>query len=142
MILIRKLKVGIPYALSGVGLILGSLLFFVTPLARPDGLGELLFLITVLLPWYRDFDNRSLVLSAICGLLAFLAKPYFVLSLGIIAAYTFLFVSKKRGILFGIGAVGLLVLILSTLNIFFEYYFLDVIMNNQANSSEFLDIQY
>lgn len=124
----------LPFALAGGVVVMGSLLFHVTPLARPDGLGEFLFLLSVLLPWWRKFDTPGLIASGLIGILAFLTKPYFVLSIGIVAGYVFFFVSKKKGSLYILSVVGSLILVLYIINTRFECYFLDVVLNNVSNS--------
>jgi len=132
---LRKSGAALPFSLLGGVLVAACLLFYVTPIARPDALGTFLFLVAVLVPWYRKFDAWGLVFSGVLSLLAFLAKPYFVLSAGIVASFVFLFVSKKRALLYGIGVFGLLVLSLGILNHFLEMYFFDVVINNMSNSA-------
>jgi hypothetical protein len=130
-----KSDTGLLFAFGGGMLVMASLLFTVTPLARPDALGEFFFLLTILLPWYRKFDTSALVLSGVTGILAFLAKPYFLLSVGIVSMYVFSVVSKKKGLFYVLSVAGSLIFLLSVINIFLECYFLDVILNNVGNSS-------
>jgi hypothetical protein len=124
----------LPFAFGGGALLMASLLFTVTPLARPDGLGEFFFLLTVLFPWHRKFDVFSLVASGLTGILAFLAKPYFLLSVGIVSIYVMVFVSKRRGLFYALSVASTLIILLYVINIFLESYFLDTILNNIGNS--------
>ena len=132
---LRKIDVAWPFAVAGGGIVLASLLFTVTPLARPDALGEFFFLLTILFPWYRKFDTQALLVSGLAGILAFLSKPYFILSVGMVSMYLFTFVSKKRGLFYTLSVMGSLIFVLYIINTYFECYFLDVILNNILNSS-------
>jgi hypothetical protein len=130
-----KLKVAWPFAVAGGTIVMASLLFSGIPLSHPDGLGEFFFLLAILLPFYRNFDTPALIISGAAGILAFLAKPYFLLAVGVVGAYIFLFVSKKKGMIYVVGVFGSLAFILYTITIFLECYFLDVILNNAGNAS-------
>jgi hypothetical protein len=132
-VLIKK-ETAIPFALAGGGLLMGCLLYSMTPLARPDSLGTFLFLAALIIPWYQKFNFPSLVISGVMSLSAFLAKPYFLLSIGIVAGYIFLFVSKKRGLIFGLAVFGFLALALLLMNKYLELYLLDIVFNNLSNS--------
>ena len=129
------LKVAWPFAVAGGTIVMASLLFSGIPLSHPDGLGEFFFLLAILLPFYRKFDTPALIISGAAGILAFLAKPYFLLAVGVVGAYIFLFVSKKKGVIYAAGVSGALLLILYGINVFLECYFLDVILNNAGNAS-------
>lgn len=137
LIVLTLLKQGtaLPFAAAGGTIVMACLLFSTTPLSRPDGLGQFFFLLAILFPLYREFDGISLLVSGGAGILAFLAKPYFLLGVGIVATYTFLFVSKKRGMIYGGGVFGSLVILLYGINLFLETYFLDIILSNAGNSS-------
>ena len=137
LIVLTLLKLGtaLPFAVAGGTIVMGCLLFSTTPLSRPDGLGQFFFLLAILFPVYRKFDAASLIISGAAGILAFLAKPYFVFAIGMVAAYAFLFVSKNRGLIYGCGVLGSLVILLYGMNLFLETYFLDVILSNAGNSS-------
>ena len=79
-----KNRVSLPFAFSGGILVTACLFFSITPLARPDAFGEFLFLSSILFPWYFGFSRRSLMASVMFGIFAFLAKPYFLVSLIIV----------------------------------------------------------
>ncbi len=107
MVLIARVlrKFGIRWMLTAASLEflwLGQI-YYTTPLARPDALGQFLFLAAILIPWQQNFSKKSLILSAACGWLGFFTKPYFILGSGLVAAYLFLFVSKKKGLLYSLG---------------------------------------
>lgn len=134
VLILNKVGNSLSFAFAGGLLVMGSWLFAVTPLARPDSMGEFFFLITILLPWYRKFDTYALMGSGLAGILAFLVKPYFFLAVVIVALYVFIFISKKKGSFYALLVLGVLTLILGVINVFLECYFLDVILNNVANS--------
>jgi hypothetical protein len=101
-----------------------GLLYYSTPVASPNGIGILLFLSTLFIPWLNRFSNRSLLVALLLGVMSFYGKQYFVACLGYVALYIFIGVSKKKGLIFGISS---LVVFLTTLVIvsFSSPYFLD-----------------
>ena len=103
--------------------------------AFPSAMGEFLFLAAVLIPVYRSFDPVSLVLSAILSMVAFYTKPYFVLSFGIVASYVFIFVSKKKGLLYSLLFLLLSALSFVLIRYFYKYYFIDTVISNISNDN-------
>ena len=87
--------------------------------AFPSATGTFLFLMAILVPFARDFDAKSLFVSILASFTAFYTKPYFVLSFGIVASYLFIFVSKKKGLFYGL----FFTLVLMTLLLIFKYIF-------------------
>lgn len=81
-----------------------------TPIAGPHSLGLFLFLSSIYVPWSFNYSRRSLVISICLVILAFYTKPYFVLAAGAMALYLFLFISKRKGVLYGVIALGLLLI--------------------------------
>ena len=134
-----RFKTSLPYAIAGGTIVFGCLLFYTGPISRADGLGTFLYLVAGIIPFMRKFDRASLAVSALAGILAFFTKPYFLLSVGIVALYLFLFDSKKKGFLF--GAITLLVLLAICLVVrkFFPCYFLNTILNNASNGANHVD---
>lgn len=108
-------------------------LYFVTPLSRPDTMGEFLFLAGFIIPFLGQFNRKSLIISILAGLLGFYTKPYFILSVLIMACYLFLFKSKQISIryallfsvLFGISAL--------IINKIYPAYFLNVFFTNSGS---------
>lgn len=129
-------------AISGGLLVSVGLLFYVGPTARADGLGTFLYLVSGIIPFLRKFDRKSLAISAIAGILAFFTKPYFLLSFGIVALYEFLFLSKKKALIFGIGTLLMLGLAALLVRRFFPCYFLDTILNNASNEANHIDFLF
>jgi len=110
------------WAISGTLILYSHLLYFTTPLTRPDSLGFCLFLASLLIPWRWQYSNKSLLISSILGVLAFFTKPYFILSVVYLGSYLFLFKSKRKGITQGILALGLWAIALLLINQVFETY--------------------
>lgn len=110
-------------------------IYYTTPMARPDTLGQFFFLLTILLPLLKNFSTKSLILSLLFGWLGFFTKPYFVLGLPLVAVYLFLFENKLRAI--GYAFAGVLLIALSSLvvNHFFEAYFLNVVFSHIADTN-------
>jgi hypothetical protein len=104
--------------------------------AFPSAMGEFLFLAVILIPVFRSFDFLSLCLSAVLGVIAFYTKPYFVLSFGIVATYLFIFVSKKKGLLYGLLFVALFIFSYFVVRYFYKYYFVDTVLSNLNQTSD------
>jgi len=104
-----------------------SQLFYVTPLARPDTLGELLFLATIIIPFLDHFNNSSLAISIIVGIISFYTKVYFFFGVAIIASYLFLFISKRKAIFYAAISGTILFLSALVINKYLETYFANVI---------------
>lgn len=134
---LRKHNIIRPYILSSILILYASLLYYITPLARPDTLGTLLFLSSVFVLYLLEYSNASMFASICLGLVAFYTKSYFALSIPLMAIYLFLFVSKQKGLIYGVVAFVLLVMSALVVNYLCELYFLSVIVLhlNIINSS-------
>ena len=102
-------------------------IFYVTPLARPDTFGGLLFLMTLFVPFIFSFSNQSLFFSIIFGILSFYTKVFFFLGVIIIAAYLFLFISKRKAILYTFSVMLVLIVSAVIINKFLTAYFVNII---------------
>jgi len=100
-------------------------LFIAGPTARPDTLGELLFLSTLFIPVLNNFSKSSLIISGILGLLSFHTKIYFFLGPIIVSIYLFLFISKQKSLRYMLWVGGLLISSFLILNHFLETYFVN-----------------
>ena len=112
-----------------------GLLFNSTPIASANGLGLLLFLTSIFIPWHYHFSNRSLLTALILGALAFYTKQYFVACLGYVALYLFIAVSKKKAIVFGLFSLLLIIASLAVVNYFSPYYADNTIFGIKAAGS-------
>jgi hypothetical protein len=110
--------------------------YYTTPMARPDGLGQLLFLLTLYLPIMERYSTRSLVWSAVFGLLGFYTKPYFLLGIPLVTAYVFLFESKRKAVLYAGGAFIVFLLSALLVNRIFEAYFFNVYFSHVADTNQ------
>ncbi len=102
--------------------------------AFPGALGEFLFLAAVLIPLLRRFDPSALILSAVLSVILYYTKPYFVLSFGIVATYVFVFVSKRKGLLYSFSFGVLFVLSYLFVRYYLKYYFIDTFIGNESNT--------
>jgi hypothetical protein len=107
-----------------------SLLYRYTSVSKPDGLGFFLFLLSTFIVYLLRYSNRSLVLSVLFGIAAFYTKPYFVLSIPYLILYLFLFVSKKKAILYASLTALLLTVTAFIINGIFETYFVNTFFNH------------
>ena len=103
--------------------------------AFPASMGTFLFLVAVLWPFIKSFDQTSLFTSILLSLFAFYTKPYFVLAFGIVAAYLFLFVSQKKAITYGILFSFLFAALFVAVRFVFPLYFINVIAANISLTS-------
>lgn len=101
-------------------------LFMCIPIARPDSLGLLFFIMSITIPYKKKFTRNSLFLSLLFTLLAFYTKVYFVIGFPVVVLYLFFFQSIKRAfiylLVFFIIVLGSLIII----NFLFDYYILGV----------------
>ena len=104
-----------------------SQLYWVIPTARADAAGLFLLLLSVFIPYSHSFSLRSLALSAIIGLISFYTKPYFLISIPIIASYLFLFISKKKSLIFSGISIVIFLISVFIVNHFYETYFYNVV---------------
>ena len=104
-----------------------SLLFRLTstPCVDPASTGLFFMLLTIFIPYFLDYSNVSLLISLICGLLAFYTKAYFFLGLPVMVSYLFFFVSKKKSLYLGVWSLPCLILSVVVINHFFQSYFDD-----------------
>ncbi|MDH5527694.1 MAG: hypothetical protein OEY97_10345 [Nitrospirota bacterium] len=129
----RHMGAGREWALTTAAVAYAINLFYVLPLARPDALGQLLMLASVLIPWWFRYSPPSLAFAVACGVFAFFTKTYFVLGLPIVAAYMFLFVSKRKGVLFGLVCAAALAATVGAAAANWEMYLFDT-FQHQAGS--------
>jgi hypothetical protein len=101
--------------------------------AFPSSTGFFFFLTAMLVPFHRSFDNRGLFISILASLAAFYTKPYFVLSFGIVASYLFLFISKKRGVLYTLFFTAIFAVVFIPIRYFLNLYYVNVFIGNISN---------
>jgi hypothetical protein len=134
-LVMRKKGIGWQWiTFAGLFVWLGQI-YYTTPLARPDALGQLFFLLTLFIPLIYNFSLRSLLLSAAFGVLGFYTKPYFVLGLPLVATYVFLFISKKKALWYAGGSLLVLAVSAILVNKIFEAYFLNVVFSHIADTN-------
>ncbi len=107
--------------------------------AFPSAMGTFLFLLAVLILFFRSFDYPGLVLSSLLSILAFYTKPYFLLAFGIVASYLFLFISKKKGAMFSLLFMFLFAVSFIVVRKFFPLYFIDTVAGNVSNTHLSID---
>ncbi|HVN15364.1 MAG TPA: hypothetical protein VMT73_06455 [Anaerolineales bacterium] len=110
--------------------------------AFPSAAGVFLFLAATLIPFDRSFDDRGLLISALIGVIAYYTKPYFVLSFGIVASYVFLFISKKKGLLYTLVFALIFGVFYFFIRQVFSLYFIDTFLGNIVNATRSLGHLY
>lgn len=129
-VILRRHQIDGIYCFSAVLILYASLLYRYTAVAKPDGPGFFLFLLSAYIVYLRRYSSWSLILSIILGVMAFYTKPYFVLSIPYLTAYLFFFVSKKKAIIYGSLGLVLLGVTVLIVNRVFETYFVNTFFNH------------
>jgi hypothetical protein len=129
-VILRRHGINKLYSLSAVLILYASLLYRYTSISKPDGFGFFLFLLSAFIAYLMQYSTLSLVISVFLGILAFYTKAYFVLPIPYLAFYLFLFVSKKKAILYGMLAFLLLATTALIVNQIFETYFVNTFFNH------------
>jgi len=106
--------------------------------AFPSAMGTFLFLSGIFIPFLYSFRYPSLIASALLAIMAYYTKPYFVICFVVVAAYTFIFVSKKKGIIYSLLFVFVFGLLFLWVRYRFELYFIDTFIGNFSNANRSL----
>ncbi|WP_291727637.1 ArnT family glycosyltransferase [Bernardetia sp.] len=77
-----------------------SFYYNVLPLNRPDSWGLFFMLTSIYVPVRYNYSSKSLFSSILLGLLAFYTKSYFILGVVSMGSFVFLFISKKKGLIY------------------------------------------
>lgn len=128
-------------AAVGTMLFYASSVYFVAPLARPDGLGVLLAMASMTLLFRDHVTPIQFAMGLVFSLFALLTKIYFAYPLFIMAAYVFLFVSRWRGLLYGLSGVAASIAVLLAMTAFFPAYITVSIVAN-VNTETFYDADH
>jgi len=102
--------------------------------AFPGSVGTLLFLAILIAPFRRSFDWPSLLCSTVLSLIAFYTKPYFVLALGLVIAYTLLFVSKRRAVVHALLSAAAFLISFLVVRRMLPMYFVYVLVTSYLDS--------
>ncbi|MEP7145448.1 MAG: hypothetical protein ABI792_00415 [bacterium] len=105
-----------------------------TAVARPESLGIFLFTLGIIIPRIWNFSKASLSASIILGVIGYLTKPYYVLVIPIIAAYLFIFVSKRKSLIYTIVSCFVLLLIITITSFIFPLYINNTFINHLNDS--------
>ncbi|MCE9645431.1 MAG: hypothetical protein K8S20_05470 [Chloroflexi bacterium] len=107
--------------------------------AFPSAMGTFLFYLVVLVPFARSFDRAGLFASVLISLASFYTKPYFILGFGIVASYLFIFVSKKRSVVYIAQFLFLFAISFLIVRYTFPLYFINTIVGNISNAYRTLE---
>ncbi|MBK9924460.1 MAG: hypothetical protein IPP66_04130 [Anaerolineales bacterium] len=121
--------------------VLGGLLIAVILAGRgglgafPSTMGAFLFLAAILIPCIYSFSNSSLIISAFLSIAAYYTKPYFVIGFGVVAMYTFVFVSKRKAIGYSLFFITIFTILFLGVRYVFKLYFINTVLSNLSNAS-------
>ncbi|HEX7796536.1 MAG TPA: hypothetical protein VF456_19375 [Vicinamibacterales bacterium] len=144
---------GTTFLLSAIGVMLfyASSVYFVAPLARPDGLGVFFCLASIaclfttdklrLKPDTTDLTAGWFAAGLIFGLLALLTKIYLAFPPFIMSLYVFLFVSPKRGLMYGVATLTAAIVTLYTMTLFYPAYITMSLVDNM-NSAAYYNLDH
>ncbi|MCB0431364.1 MAG: hypothetical protein H6585_06440 [Flavobacteriales bacterium] len=114
------------FSVMGGVIMYASLLYFVTPMVRPDSFGLFLYLLAIYIPYRKRWSVLSMCVSAILVVVAFLAKTYFLLGAPFIGSYIFLFHSKRKGLIYTGIFLSILIPAVLWVNYQYETFFSNV----------------
>ncbi|MDQ3193906.1 MAG: hypothetical protein M3P82_02780, partial [Bacteroidota bacterium] len=133
-VLIKK-KVNFVFAFAAIIILHQSIINAAnTAVARPEGLGIFLFTLGIIIAWRWNFSNASLAVSIILGVLGYLTKPYYVFVIPIIAAYLFIFVSKRKSLAYTIVSLLFLLVMIGITAFVFPLYINNTLANHFTDS--------
>src|SRR5262245_53301103 len=122
-------------AATGAMLFYASSIYFVAPLARPDGLGVLFCMASITLLFTDQVTPGRFAGGLAFALLALLTKIYLAFPPFVISLYLFLFVSPKRGLLYGITTIAASVALLLVMTAFYPAYITVSLIDNVTSSA-------
>ena len=102
--------------------------------AFPSSMGTFLFLAAIIIPFLNSFHSPSLIVSALLSIMAYYTKPYFVIGFGVVAVYTFVFVSKRKAIGYSLFFIAIFAILFLGVRYVFKLYFIDTILSNLSNA--------
>ena len=102
--------------------------------AFPSAMGAFLFLLTISIPFLYRFTPASLFTSILLSIAAFYTKAYFVLGVGIVVSYLFMFESKRKGIFHLLLFLSLLIASFFAIRSIFPLYFINTVIGNISNT--------
>ncbi len=121
---LRRSGVNVILSFTASAILHQTLLYYgLSSIARPEGLGILLYVMGIILPWRFNFSFASCIASIILGILGYLAKPYYAFVIPVIFLYMFLFVNKKRAIIYGLISAVLFAVMVILVNAKYETFF-------------------
>jgi hypothetical protein len=94
-----------------------------TSIARPEGLGILLYVTGILLVWRFKFSTISLIACVVTGIFGYLTKPYYSFAIPAIILYLFLFISKKKAVMFAVMSLLLIIVMIFIVNMSYDTFF-------------------
>jgi hypothetical protein len=139
--LLRRERTDRLLAAVGVMLFYASSLYFVAPLARPDGLGVFLAMVSMTLVFSDTVTPIRFLIGLAFALLALLTKVYLAYPPFVMAAYVFLFVSRPRGLLYGLASVGAAIALLLVVTTIYPTY-INVSIVDNAQSASYYDLDH
>lgn len=139
--LLRREGTRLVLAAVGVMLFYASSVYFVAPLARPDGLGVLFCLASIACMFTGELAPGWFVAGLIFGLLALLTKIYLAFPPFLMSLYVFLFVSPRRGLIYGMTTVAAAVVALFIMTLFYPAYISMSLVDNM-NSAAYYNVDH
>lgn len=102
---------------------------------RPDGLGTFLYTLSIVVAVRNDYSHKSILYASILSILAFYAKPYFVLSWYLVS-FVLLLKDWKAFLVYNVWFHLLFLLITAIVNHYYPLYFYETIFayGNSFNS--------
>jgi hypothetical protein len=106
--------------------------------AFPSAMGTFLYLSGIFIPFIYSFRYPSLIASALLSIMAYYTKPYFVICFLVVAVYTFVFISKRKGVVYSLFFLCVFGFLFLWVRYGFELYFIDTFIGNLSNENRSL----
>ena len=139
--LLRRERADPVLAATGVMLFYASSVYFVAPLARPDGVGVLCCLASMSILFDRNLTIGRFLAGLLVAMVALLTKVYLAYPPFLISLYTFLFMSVRRGLIYGALTIAAAAALLWTMTLFYPAYVNLSVIDNM-NSSTYYDVDH
>jgi len=122
---LNRLSVAFLLNCWAVLMLYASLLYPVTstPTIDPAATGMFFMLMTIFIPWFYKYSNKSLIISILFAILAFYTKLYTFLGAIIMISYLFIFISKRKSLFYGFLLLILMVISILIMNHCCSAYF-------------------
>lgn len=124
-LVLKRMTIPVLLSFWAVLMFYASLMYPVTSTSTidPGATGLFFFLLTIFIPWFFEYSYPSLILSVLFGIIALYTKLYFFLGVFMLLPFLFIFVSKIKGVFYGLSLLAILTISIIVVNQILPAYF-------------------